>query len=46
MVKEYLGIHMPIEMAGPDLLEEVATDILKNYDGDLRIAHDMMRIDL
>lgn len=46
VVKEYLGIHMPIEMAGPDLLDEVAADILSTYKGDLRLAHDLMRIDL
>ena len=31
---------------GPDLLEEVVVDIRKNYDGPLRLAHDLMRIDL
>ena len=46
VVREYLAIHMPIEMVGPELMEEVAEDILKHYRGDLRLAHDLMRIDV
>ena len=46
IVKEYLGIHMPVDMIGPDLLDEVASDIQKTYTGDLRLAHDLMRIDI
>jgi ribonuclease Z len=46
VVKEIMGIHMPIDIIGPDLLEEVAVDIRRNYKGELRLAHDLMRIDL
>lgn len=46
IVKKIMSIHMPAEIIGPDLLEEVATDIQKSYDGELRLAHDLMRIDL
>ena len=31
---------------GPHLLDEVVTDIRKHYGGPLRLAHDLMRIDL
>ena len=38
--------HMPVELMGPHLMDEIVTDIRKNYDGPLRLAHDLMRIDL
>jgi len=44
VVKACLAIHMPAEMIGPELMEEEATDIMKHYHGDLRLAHDLMRI--
>ena len=31
---------------GPHLMEDVVKDIRKNYAGPLRLAHDLMRIDL
>ena len=38
--------HMPVDLMGPALMEEMITDIRKNWSGDLRMAHDLMRIDV
>lgn len=46
VLKRAAGKHLPVELMGPHLLDEVATDIRKNYSGPLRLAHDLMRIDL
>lgn len=46
VLKSYLKNHMPIEMVGPGFMESVVTDIRKSYSGPLRLAHDLMRIDL
>jgi ribonuclease Z len=46
VMKRYLAKHMPIELVGPDFMETVVRDIRKHYSGPLRIAHDLMRIDL
>ena len=31
---------------GPEMMEEMIGDIRKNWKGDLRMAHDLMRIDI
>lgn len=46
VMKRYLAKHMPIELVGPDFMESVVRDIRKHYSGPLRMAHDLMRIDL
>ncbi len=46
VVKSIMSVHMPAEIIGPALLDEVAADIRRSYQGDLRLAHDNMRIDL
>ena len=46
VVREIMGVHMPKELIGPALLDEVAADIKKTYNGELRLAHDNMRIDI
>ncbi len=46
VVKEMLSVHMPVDSIGPHTLDEVARDIRRCYPGDLRLAHDGMRIDL
>ena len=46
VVKSIMSVHMPAEIIGPALLDEVAADILRSYRGELRLAHDNMRIDL
>lgn len=38
--------HLPADLTGPHLMDEVVADIRKNYQGPLRLAHDLMRIDL
>lgn len=46
VLKRAAGKHLPVELMGPHLLDEVAADIRKNYRGTLRLAQDLMRIDL
>lgn len=46
VLKRYLAKHMPIELVGPEFMERVVSDIRRYYDGPLRMAHDLMRIDL
>ena len=46
VVRKIMGVHMPIDIIGPERLDEVAADIAANYKGDMRLAHDLMRIDL
>lgn len=46
VLKRAAGKHLPTELMGPHLMDEVVKDIRKNYAGPLRLAHDLMRIDL
>lgn len=46
VIKRAAGAHLPIELMGPHMLDDVATDIRRHYGGDLMLAHDLMRIDL
>jgi len=46
VLKRILAKHMPIELVGPGFMESVVRDIRKHYSGPLRMAHDLMRIDL
>lgn len=46
VLKRAAGAHMPVELMGPHLLEEVARDIRRTFKGPLYLAHDLMRIDL
>ena len=46
VTKRLMSNHMPSEIIGPHLMDEVVSDIRKHYDGELRLAHDLMRIDL
>jgi ribonuclease Z len=46
ILRRHLEKHMPIELVGPQFMEDVVTDIRRTYKGPLRIAHDLMRIDL
>ncbi len=46
VLKRAAAKHLPVELMGPHLMDEVAADIRKNYVGPLRLAHDLMRIDL
>jgi len=38
--------HVPVELMGPHLMDEVVRDIRKHYAGPLQLATDLMRIDL
>jgi ribonuclease Z len=46
VLKKHLAKHMPVELVGPDMMEDVVADIRRSYKGPFRIAHDMMRVDL
>ena len=46
VLKKHLAKHMPIDLVGPEFMEDVVTDIRRAYKGPLRIASDLMRIDL
>ena len=46
IVQKYVSQYIPVEMLGPQLIDEVVEDIRIHYNGPLRIAHDLMRIDL
>ena len=45
-LKRAAGAHMPVDLCGPHNLEEVVSDIRRNFQGPLYMAHDLMRIDL
>jgi ribonuclease Z len=46
VLRRHLAKHMPIELVGPEFMEDVVSDIRRIYKGPLRMAHDLMRIDL
>jgi ribonuclease Z len=46
VLKRAAAQHLPVELMEPHLMDEVAADIRKHYAGPLRLAHDLMRIDL
>jgi ribonuclease Z len=46
VMKRYLAKHMPIELVGPEFMENVVRDIRLHYPGPLWMAKDLMRIDL
>ena len=46
VLRKHLAKHMPIEMVGPEAMEEVKNDIRARYKGPLHIARDGMQIDL
>jgi ribonuclease Z len=46
VLRRHLAKHMPIDLVGPQFMEEVVSDIRRTYRGPLRIAHDLMRIDV
>lgn len=46
VLKRAAGAHLPVELMGPERLDEVVQDIRKNYAGPVRLACDLMRIDL
>ena len=46
LLRRAQAIHMPEDIIGPHMMDEVAADIRKGYGGDLRLADDLMRVDL
>lgn len=46
VLKRAAGNHLPVDLMGPHQLDRVASDIRKHYQGPLRLAHDLMRIDI
>lgn len=46
VLKRAAGKHMPVKLMGPQQIDSFVTDIRSFYPGPLRIAHDLMRIDL
>jgi ribonuclease Z len=46
VIKRAAGAHLPVDLMGPHLLDEVARDIRRDFSGELLLAHDLMRIDL
>jgi ribonuclease Z len=38
--------HLPVELMGPHQIDAFVSEIRSVYRGPLRIAHDLMRIDL
>ena len=46
VLKRAAAKHLPAELMGPHQLDAMVADIRREYAGPLRIAHDLMRIDL
>lgn len=46
VLKRAAGKHLPVELMGPDQLDDMIRDIKRSYGGPVRIAHDLMRIDI
>jgi ribonuclease Z len=38
--------HLPVDLMGPDMMTDVVRDIRLNYDGPLRMAYDLMRVEV
>ncbi len=46
IMRELMGKHMPVALMGPAMMDEMVADIRRSWSGELRMAHDLMRIDL
>ncbi|MCY4191487.1 MAG: MBL fold metallo-hydrolase [Rhodospirillaceae bacterium] len=46
VLRKLMAKHMPVEMVGPEMMEEVLGDIRRNYRKTLYLAKDGMRIDV
>jgi ribonuclease Z len=46
VLKRAAGKHLPVELMGPEQLDNMVSDIRLSYVGPLRLAHDLMRIEL
>lgn len=46
LLKRVAKHHLPVDLMGPHLMEDVVRDIRKNYAGPLQLATDMLRVDV
>ena len=46
VLKRAAGTHLPVELMGPHQIDAMIADLRKTYSGPVRVAHDLMRIDL
>ncbi|MEQ8695213.1 MAG: hypothetical protein RLT05_01480, partial [Bauldia litoralis] len=46
ILRKHMAKHMPIELVGPEFMDDVVTDIRSKYSGPLHIARDGMTIHL
>ena len=46
MVRDLMSRHMPTNLMGPGMMEEMEADIRRSWRGELRMARDLMRIDV
>lgn len=46
VIKRVATAHFPVDLMGPHLMDEVVRDIRKSYGGPLRLAEDLMRIEV
>lgn len=46
IVKKLAAQHMPVEIMGPQLMDQVVADIRESYDGPVQIAQDLLTIHL
>ena len=46
IMRELMSKHMPVDLMGAEMVEEMVVDIRRNWSGQLQLAHDLMRIDL
>jgi len=46
VLKRAAGKHLPVELMGPHQIDAMIADLQLHYGGPVRVAHDLMRIDL
>lgn len=46
VIRDVAQHHFPVELMGPQLMNDVVRDIRKNYDGPLQMAYDLLRIEV
>ena len=46
VLKRAASKHLPVDLMGPQQIDSMITDIRKEFSGPVRVAHDLMRIDL
>lgn len=46
VIRQAARHHLPTDLMGPHLMSDVVDDIRRHYDGPLRMAYDLMRVEL